>query len=128
MKDRLRLRVLEGELAVWRMPPNSPAPTLREGPLQSITRTPSELSVVSAVSEVAEGAVAECGWRCLEVEGPLPFEMTGVLASLSGPLAAAGVPIFVVSTHDTDYLLLRADDLECACAALEREGHSVELA
>jgi hypothetical protein len=122
---QLRLRVMEGELAVWRMPPEAPLPSLQDGPVQSITRTPHELSIVSAVSEVAEGAVVERGWRCMEVEGPLPFEMTGVLASLSAPLAAAGVPIFVVSTHDTDYLLVRTWDLRQACELLAQAGHRV---
>jgi hypothetical protein len=59
------------------------------------------------------------------VEGPLAFEMTGVLAALSVPLAEAGIPIFVISTYDTDYLMVKSADLECACATLRGEGHIV---
>ncbi len=76
--------------------------------------------------DVPAGATAETGWRCLQVEGPLAFEMTGVLAALSAPLARAEIPIFVVSTYDTDYLLVKAVDLDSACDALRDEGHSVE--
>jgi hypothetical protein len=52
--------------------------------------------------------------------------MTGILASIALPLAGSGVSIFVVSTYDTDYLLVQERDLERARDALERAGHSVE--
>jgi enamine deaminase RidA (YjgF/YER057c/UK114 family) len=57
------------------------------------------------------------------VPGPIPFEVTGVLASLANPLAAAGISIFAVSTYDTDYVLVREDDLEAALAALGPRRH-----
>ena len=63
------------------------------------------------------------GWRCLAVRGPLAFEMTGVLASLASPLAAAEVPIFALSTYDTDYLLVPGERLGEALAALAAAGH-----
>jgi uncharacterized protein len=91
----------------------------------SITRTPDELSVVVPEEVVPTGVRAEAGWRAWSVVGPLPFSMTGVLASLAVPLATAEVPIFVVSTFDTDWLLLRDEHLPAAVAALEQAGHSV---
>jgi hypothetical protein len=60
------------------------------------------------------------------VAGPLDFALTGVLASLSAPLAAAGVSLFVVSTYDTDYVLVRETDLERAREALQTAGHQVD--
>ena len=57
------------------------------------------------------GATAERDYRALEVEGPLSFEMTGVIAAISDVLANAGIPIFVISTYDTDYILLQAQHL-----------------
>ena len=92
-----------------------------------MTRTEAELSVVSPSMDVPSGATVETGWCCLRVEGPLAFEMTGVLAALSTPLAKAKVPIFVVSTYDTDYLLVKAADLERASATLRDEGHVVAV-
>jgi len=92
----------------------------------SITRTADELSIVSLIDAVPAGAPAETGWRCLQVVGPLSFELTGVVASLSVPLAEARVPIFVVSTYDTDYLLIRSHDLDRACATLRDAGHVIE--
>ena len=51
--------------------------------------------------------------------------MTGVLAGLTAPLAAAGISIFAISTYDTDYLLVREDDLGRAVRALRDAGHSI---
>ncbi len=66
------------------------------------------------------------GWRCLEVEGPLELDETGILAALTRPLAAAGVPLFALSTFDTDYLLVPAARLDRALAALRGDGHAVD--
>ena len=123
----LRLTVLPGEFSVWRLAANEPLPSTEGGSFLSMTRTDDELSVVSASAGVPAGARAETGWRCLRVEGPLPFEMTGVLADLSAPLAMAKIPIFVVSTYDTDYLLVKAVELENACSALRHEGFVIVL-
>jgi len=122
----LRLTVLPGELTVWRLAADAPLPAVESGPFLSMTRTGDELSIVSSSSEVPTDATAETGWCCLRVEGPLAFEMTGVLAALSTPLAAAEIPIFVVSTFDTDYLLVKASDLEEASSTLRNEGHEID--
>jgi hypothetical protein len=90
-----------------------------------MTRTHDELSIVSLTTNVPAAARSEAGWRCLKVEGPLAFEMTGVLAALSAPLAQAEIPIFVVSTYDTDYLLVKASDLDKACTTLQVKGHEI---
>ena len=67
----------------------------------------------------------ETGWRCLRVAGPLDLALTGVLASIAAPLAAARVNIFVFSTYDTDYVLVPAVRLAEAKAALTSAGHRV---
>jgi len=85
--------------------------------LLSVTRTPSELSIVCRESPRLPGKV-EPGWRCLVVDGTLEFDQVGVLASLAQPLAAAGVSIFVISTYDTDYLLVKEEKLGLAIESL----------
>ena len=121
----LCLVVLPGEFSVWRLSADAPLPSIASGRLLSMTRTDDELSVVSASTEVPAGATAETGWRCLRVEGPLSFDLTGIVAGLSAPLAREGIPIFVVSTYDTDYLLVKVADLDKACSTLRGEGHTV---
>ncbi|MCJ7755344.1 MAG: ACT domain-containing protein [Thermoanaerobaculales bacterium] len=123
----LHLTVLPEEFSVWRLAADAPLPPVDSGSFLSMTRTNDELSIVSSSNNVPPGAKTETGWRCLRVEGPLAFEMTGVLAGLSVPLARAKVPIFVVSTYDTDYLMVKAADLNHACNTLRNEGHTVEI-
>ena len=123
----LRLRVQPREYAVWQLPPDAPPPPIESTDFLSITHTAEELSIVSPVATVPAGARAETGWRCLQVVGPLSFELTGILADLSAPLARSGIPIFVISTFDTDYLLVKAGDLDRACTTLRDEGHVVEM-
>ena len=123
----MNLTVLQGEFSVWRLESDAPLPEIEPRSLLSVTRTEQELSIVCSAADVFPGGRAEHGWRCLRVEGPLPFEMTGVLASLSAPLAEARIPIFVVSTYDTDYFFVKAEDLDRACSTLSAEGHSVNV-
>jgi len=91
----------------------------------SLTHTHEELSGVCEESTLPVNVTAQRGRRLFRVKGPLEFSLTGILASLTGPLAEAGVSIFSISTYDTDYLLLAEHDLELAIAALERAGHTV---
>ena len=115
-------------LAVCRLPAADAVPAWADQvfqPLVSITRTAEELSVVLPQAEVPRGVQTEPGWRALSVRGPLPFHLTGILASLAVPLAEAGIPIFALSTHDTDWLLVGHAHVGDACAALEDAGHQV---
>jgi len=90
----------------------------------SITRTAGELSIVCAESAVPVGVQCEIGWRIFRVEGPLNFALTGILASIAGPLAEAGVSIFAISTYDTDYVMVKEKDVETAVRALESSPHA----
>lgn len=89
-------------------------------------RTPDELSIVCEEGKAPEIGMIENGWRVLKLEGPFPFEMTGVLASVLNPLAARDVSIFALSTYDTDYVLIKEVQLEAAVLALREAGHTVQ--
>ena len=96
-----------------------------EGAVAGALLTDAELSVVCAEAAVPDGVRAEVGWRALRLRGPVPFEETGVLASLLAPLAAAGVSIFALSTYDTDVVLVKAAALADAARALRAAGVAV---
>lgn len=122
----MELHLLPGGFAVARLDPKAEIPAwARRGDLTSITWTRDELSVLCLEAGVPSDVQAQRGFRCLRVAGPLAFNEVGVLQSLAAPLAEAGVSIFVLSTYDTDYLLLPAEDLEVGVAALSEAGHSV---
>ena len=125
---QLRFIVLPDLLAVCRFNQDTPIPAWAlSGTVFSITRTADELSAVCQQNLVPDGVRCERGWRCLRVAGTMDFSMIGVVASLSTPLAAAGVGIFVISTFDTDYLLVKNDDFSRAVAALRAAGHAVDM-
>lgn len=121
------LAVEDGLLAICRLPPRAPMPewAARSHRFLTVSRTAEELSVTADAEVVPPDAHCSRGWRALRVQGPLALELVGVLASIAGPLAAAGLSIFAISTYDTDYILVRAGELPAAVAALERAGHRV---
>lgn len=121
-----KLSILPEEFAICRLDPNSTVPNWAlAGSLSSVTRTEDELSIVCAQTQAPEGARCDREWRCMKVHGPLDFSLTGVLASLVSPLAEAGISIFAFSTFDTDYLMVKAGNLEPAIKALTDAGHEI---
>jgi uncharacterized protein len=123
----MRLAVLPDEFAVAQLAAGHPTPTwASQGALSSVTRTSEELSIVCAAAAVPAGVRAEGSFRCLRVVGRLDFSLTGVLASIAAPLAAAQVSIFVVSTYDTDFVLVREQCLLAAIQCLRAAGHEVQ--
>jgi hypothetical protein len=122
----LSLSILPYHLAVCRLNPHDPIPGgLFELPFWSVTRTADELSVVLPEENVALDWKSEKGWRGLMVRGPLDFSLVGILAALAAALAAAGIPIFALSTFDTDYLLIKQQDLFHAVDVLTASGYQV---
>ena len=127
-KATVHLDLLETVVAVCRLDADDDLPEwgdLTDRHLVSVTRTANELSIILGQDAVPPGVIAERGWRVLAVRGPLAFSLTGVLAGLAQPLADASVPIFALSTYDTDLLLVGQGDLDAATAALRDAGHTV---
>ena len=129
----LDLDLLPEEYAVCRLPAGSAVPApLISGPddksVISVTWTQDEVSVICRSDRIPPGATVETPWRCLRVAGPLDMALTGVLASLVGPLADARVNIIAFSTYDTDYLLIPQVRLSEAVDTLTAAGHRLTSA
>ena len=121
------MSVLAGNYGVCRLDSGSGIPEWAlESDFYSITKTSDELSIVCLESGVPENVVCERGWKGLRVEGPLDFELTGILAGISAVLAEKKVSIFAVSTYDTDYILIKENDIPPAIEALSNAGHKVQ--
>jgi uncharacterized protein len=123
------LRLLDGELAIVRFPPDAAIPSwlnFSVEPLVSITRTAHELSIICPAGAVPATVLGEPGWRAFTVEGKLGFSAVGVLAAILNPLAQAGISILSLSTFDTDYVLVRVAMLEAARAALRENFALIE--
>lgn len=120
----MQLTLQSGTFAIAKLDPDASAPECG-GAFWSVTRTPQELSVVCEEEFTPEGATVESGWRCLRVDGPLGFTLVGLISEISTVLARAGVSIFVVSTFESDYILVKNENADRAIEVLRAHGHEV---
>ncbi|GAA5868798.1 hypothetical protein JCM3774_003899 [Rhodotorula dairenensis] len=136
----LQLNFEATALAVVQIQPDEPIPpALLEALTQrssgdppaflSITRTRAETSVVMpwqdherVFADVQEGKETSGPWIALKVRGPMEFSLSGILHELTRPLKLAEVPIFAISTWDTDYVLIDAKNETAARRALTDAG------
>jgi uncharacterized protein len=124
----LNLSLLEGRFAVLQLEPNSSVPAWAlEGEFFSVSKTSEELSIVCLELNVPNNSDMRLArdWVCLKLQGPFEFSLTGILLSVLEPLAQAEIGIFALSTFNTDYVLVKTENLEKAIVALEAAGHSV---
>ena len=122
----LALKILSDRMAVCRFDPTEAVPDwIDPSGFYSITRTEEELTIVCAETLVVRGTKSETGWRCFKVEGPLDFSEIGIIFSLTRPLAENGVSVFVISTFETDYFMVKEKDLAKTLDALTAEGHEI---
>jgi len=121
----LRFWVHAERLAIARLPSDAAIPAWPGGGFVSITRTADELSIVCPQSSVPRDVRQERDRIGFAIMGVIPLTTVGLLASLCAALAAAKVPVFVISTFDTDWILVPAERFEETRAALEGLGHAV---
>ena len=127
-RHRLKYRRLGGTYAIVRLASNAPVPEwATKGEFSSITRTEDELSVVCLADNVPRDVQFPQRWVCLKLEGPFPFTLTGVLLSFLEPLSHNAVPIFAISTYDTDYVLVQEGRGDEAVDLLRHAGHELVL-
>ncbi len=123
---QLDIDMLAGLYAICRLAPDAPIPAWARGAeFTAIACTPEEVSVVCAEERVPPGVRASRGWCVLKLRGPFDLTAVGVLASVAQPLANAGVSVMAIATFDTDYVLVRNEQLASAMAALGAAGHMV---
>ncbi|KAG0351316.1 ACT domain-containing protein [Gamsiella multidivaricata] len=140
MAMKLELELDPLDYTIHRLPPTTPAsiylPLVDNQAWYSITKTSEEISLVisHAYPSTKENQLVpndehkiSPGWRCFKVKGPLDFSYVGIMANLSGALADNRISVFVVSTYDTDYILVKEDKAMDAKEVFESIGHSVDV-
>ncbi|MEQ8858366.1 MAG: ACT domain-containing protein [Pseudomonadales bacterium] len=121
------LHRLPGSYSVHRLAPQAALPDgLLAEPFYALLKSSDELSVCCRSDFTIASDREEPGWACLAVAGPLDFALTGIVAGLTAPLADAGIAVFVISSFDTDYLLLKQAELTRATAVLAAAGFTVK--
>jgi hypothetical protein len=120
LKNKLTLSILPETLGICRFDRKSAIPdwAIQENRFSSIARTRDELSIICPEDNIPGGVLVERGWRAFKVEGPLGFVTTGIVSSLSEPLAEAEISILYISTYETDYILVKEENLNRAAKIL----------
>jgi len=117
------------KLAVVRLAPGAEIPQWAESSsLFSITATATETSLVCATRSVPTKTPSQKPFTAFAVQGPLDFALTGVLSALLAPLAEAEIPVFTISTFDTDWILVPVAKADDAAEAWRGSGHTVAAA
>ena len=132
----MELTQLHGDYAVARSGPATPVPEgflsgagFLQDDFRTVSRTEDELSLVGPTAAITGNGIqmdkVEAGWTCFKVQGPFAFDETGIVAALSRALAKAEIGIFVISTFDTDYILVKQENAEAAATVWRQDGHKV---
>ena len=91
-----------------------------------IGKTDEEKSLVCITSEIPPNVIQrDDGWKALRIQGVLEFSLIGILSKIAAILADHSIPIFAVSTYNTDYLLVKKENYEKAIQALEAAGYKI---
>jgi uncharacterized protein len=121
---KLKFRLLVGAYAIVRFVPDASVPLwATQGEFTSISHTRDELSIVCLAENVPKELNSPLRWICLKLEGPFPFSQTGVLLSFIEPLSSNDIPVFAISTYDTDYVLIPEEFTDSALERLQNAGH-----
>ena len=90
-----------------------------------IGKTDDEISIVCAeecipinYTDISEN------WKCIKIIGTLDFSLIGILSKISTILAENNISIFVVSTYNTDYVLVKEDKIDLAKKCLEEKNYT----
>ena len=125
---KLNMKLLEGKYGVCRLSTDEAVPSWAfKGEFFSITKTEDELSIVCLEENISEKIKSEKGWRVLKVEGPLDFSLVGILSKISGLMAKNNISIFAISTYDTDYILIKDENIKKAIKVLNEDYYNVMI-
>lgn len=121
--NKLNLTILKNKLAICRLDSNASIDNIfdRATEFLSVTRTADELSIVCDENYMPKNiSDITAVWRAFKVDnGPLYFSLVGILSGILNVLAEAGISVFTVSTFNTDYILVKEENLIKAIEALK---------
>jgi hypothetical protein len=125
-EDVMTLDLLKDEYSVFKFNPDFPVKdTGFGGEFVSVTKTRDEISVVAVSSASNDYEEVETGWRILKINGVLDFGLIGILSGISALLAEERISIFVVSTYNTDYIMVKKESAEAAIRKLKAHDYEI---
>ena len=91
-----------------------------------IGKTDDEISLVCTTAKVPpDTADRNDGWRAFRIVGVLDFSLVGILSKITASLAKRGIGIFAVSTYNTDYILVKEENIDASLSVLKEDGYEV---
>jgi hypothetical protein len=124
----LDFTLLRGDYSIYRFNTGSLVPDrVYDSGFYSVTKTENELSIVCETSQITSdrSVKSDSHWRILKINGPLDLSQVGIIAHISNLLKDNDIPIFTLSTFDTDYILIKSRDLEKTISLLSQTGHKI---
>ena len=122
----MTIEIIRGEFTVCQLKKGTQIDINR--PFTFVSRTDEELSLVCPTENVPKGTLRrEDGWRMMRIAGKLEFSEVGILARLSALMASASIPIFAVSTYNTDYILLKDEHFDRAVRMLSEHWYDIKM-
>ena len=121
---KLVLTILKENFSIHSLAPDASLPeAVNECDFYSLSKTTDELSLVCPEHLAVKSEKRNPDWKCFRVAGPLDFKLTGILAGITDVLAEEKISVFAISTFDTDYILIKKQNLKTALSVLERAGY-----
>jgi hypothetical protein len=122
----LKLNQLADLYAITRLPPDTPTPAWLAGDgISSYSRGSEEVTLICPQLRVPENVLSDRDWACFEAVGPFSLGEAGILLSLLRPLSENDIGIFLIPTFSTDYLLIKASDVNSGRRYLMAAGHTL---
>jgi hypothetical protein len=123
---KIVFELLDNEYSVYKFSTGcQPDKSIFDNDFISITKTKDEISVVAISGSLEHFDKKEDGWKVLKVSGILDFSLIGIISKISTILANSGISIFVISTYNTDYIMVKTEKLRDAIKVLEENGYDV---
>lgn len=120
----MEIKKIEYDLTVCKLKSEKAIDSAKE--FYFVGKTDEEISLVCLTEDTPTDTVErEDGWRAFRIQGVLDFSLIGILAKISAILAENEIGIFVVSTFNTDYILVKKENFDRALALLELNGYTV---
>ena len=93
----------------------------------SFTKTIDEISIVCKQSAIkaSDKSISDFDWKIIKIKGPLSLSLTGIIAEIGGILWKINVPVFTISTYETDYILVKNENIDKTITALKNNGYNI---
>ena len=93
-----------------------------------IGKTDEEISLVCDTNNLPSNILSrDDNWKAFRIEGVLDFSLIGILSKISSLLAEKNIGIFVISTYNTDYILIKKENFSKAIKLLKDNDYQIIL-